>query len=178
MFSIHTVLEQGWVKDDRIFVFGSTIPLKTFIIHHNISISLQMRLELNSKDASYFIFESFALWRYYVCVCEWILVQVLGGNLLPEAVTWLFASVLKGLQMHGQHEGCNVALTQLALLIYEALVRHFSSAIIACMFLSMGSTFVHILMLHHCKKYTFLPMLLLAQWHTDSSPVSGNNFHQ
>ncbi|XDV50889.1 hypothetical protein PO909_019878 [Leuciscus waleckii] len=54
-------------------------------------------------------------------LCWTLLKQVLGGNLLPEAVTWLYASVLKGLQMHGQHEGCNAALTQLALLIYEAL---------------------------------------------------------
>ncbi|XP_056117862.1 exportin-5-like [Rhinichthys klamathensis goyatoka] len=54
-------------------------------------------------------------------LCWTLLKQVLGGNLLPEAVTWLFASVLKGLQMHGQHEGCNAALTHLALLIYEAL---------------------------------------------------------
>lgn len=54
-------------------------------------------------------------------LCWTLLKQVQGGNLLPEAVTWLFASVLKGLQMHGQHEGCNVALTQLALLIYESL---------------------------------------------------------
>lgn len=48
--------------------------------------------------------------------------QVVGASLLPEAVTWFYASVLKGLQMHGQHEGCGAALTQLAFLIYEALV--------------------------------------------------------
>ncbi|XP_073691324.1 exportin-5 [Garra rufa] len=53
--------------------------------------------------------------------CWTLLKQVLGCNLLPEAVTWLYTSVLKGLQMHGQHEGCNAALTQLALLIYESL---------------------------------------------------------
>ncbi|CAB1338502.1 unnamed protein product [Coregonus sp. 'balchen'] len=47
--------------------------------------------------------------------------EVVGGNLLPEAVTWFYASVLKGLQMHGQHEVCNSALTQLALVIYENL---------------------------------------------------------
>ncbi|ROJ36067.1 Exportin-5 [Anabarilius grahami] len=47
--------------------------------------------------------------------------EVLGGNLLPEAVTWIYTSVLKGLQMHGQHEGCSTALTQLAFLIYESL---------------------------------------------------------
>uniref|UniRef100_A0A671M5D9 Exportin-5 C-terminal domain-containing protein n=1 Tax=Sinocyclocheilus anshuiensis TaxID=1608454 RepID=A0A671M5D9_9TELE len=53
-------------------------------------------------------------------VLYWTLLkQVLGCNLLLEAVMWLYTSVLKGLQMHGQHEGCNVALTQLALLIYE-----------------------------------------------------------
>ncbi|XP_067277534.1 exportin-5 [Pseudorasbora parva] len=54
-------------------------------------------------------------------LCWTLLKQVLGGNLLPEAVTWLYTSVLKGLQMHGQHEGCNASLTQLALLIYESL---------------------------------------------------------
>ncbi|KAL7841850.1 hypothetical protein SRHO_G00255410 [Serrasalmus rhombeus] len=54
-------------------------------------------------------------------VCWALLRQVVGGNLLPEAVTWLFASVLKALQMHGQHDGCNAALTQLALFIYDAL---------------------------------------------------------
>ncbi|KAI2657488.1 Exportin-5 [Labeo rohita] len=54
-------------------------------------------------------------------LCWTLLKQVLGCNLLPEAVTWLYSSVLKGLQMHGQHEGCNAALTQLALLIYESL---------------------------------------------------------
>uniref|UniRef100_A0AAR2JCZ8 Importin N-terminal domain-containing protein n=1 Tax=Pygocentrus nattereri TaxID=42514 RepID=A0AAR2JCZ8_PYGNA len=54
-------------------------------------------------------------------VCWALLRQVAGGNLLPEAVTWLFASVLKALQMHGQHDGCNAALTQLALFIYDAL---------------------------------------------------------
>lgn len=48
--------------------------------------------------------------------------QVVGGNLLPEAVTWLYVSVLKALQMHGQHDGCSAALFQLALLLYDALV--------------------------------------------------------
>ncbi|KAF7649133.1 hypothetical protein LDENG_00146450 [Lucifuga dentata] len=54
-------------------------------------------------------------------VCWTLLRQVVGGNLLPEAVTWFFASVLRGLQMHGQHEVCSTALTQLAMLIYENL---------------------------------------------------------
>uniref|UniRef100_A0A672NRN8 Exportin-5 n=1 Tax=Sinocyclocheilus grahami TaxID=75366 RepID=A0A672NRN8_SINGR len=54
-------------------------------------------------------------------LCWTLLKQVLGCNLLPDAVTWLYTSVLKGLQMHGQHEGCNAALTQLALFIYESL---------------------------------------------------------
>ncbi|XP_048061810.1 exportin-5-like isoform X2 [Megalobrama amblycephala] len=54
-------------------------------------------------------------------LCWTLLKQVLGGNLLPEAVTWIYTSVLKGLQMHGQHEGCSAALTQLAFLIYESL---------------------------------------------------------
>ncbi|KAI4875180.1 hypothetical protein NFI96_008594 [Prochilodus magdalenae] len=55
-------------------------------------------------------------------VCWGLLRQVVGGSLLPEAVTWVYVSVLKALQMHGQHDGCNAALTQLALLIYDALV--------------------------------------------------------
>ncbi|KAL2083565.1 hypothetical protein ACEWY4_021338 [Coilia grayii] len=54
-------------------------------------------------------------------VCWTLLRQVSGGNLLPEAVTWVYMSVLKGLQIHGQHEGSNATLTQLALLIYENL---------------------------------------------------------
>ncbi|KAM4607212.1 exportin-5 [Polymixia lowei] len=54
-------------------------------------------------------------------VCWSLLRQVVGGNLLPEAVTWFYTSVLRGLQMHGQHEVCNSALTQLAMAIYENL---------------------------------------------------------
>ena len=58
---------------------------------------------------------------YYkiVCVC----VQVVGGNLLPDAATWFLISTLKGLQLHGQHEVCCATLTLLAMLIYENLVR-------------------------------------------------------
>lgn len=51
-----------------------------------------------------------------------IYLQVVGANLLPDAVTWLYTRVLSGLHMHGQYDGCNAALTQLALLIYDALV--------------------------------------------------------
>ncbi|XP_070772253.1 exportin-5 [Enoplosus armatus] len=54
-------------------------------------------------------------------VCWTLLRQVVGGNLLPEAVTWFYTSVLRGLQVHGQHEVCNSTLTQLAMLIYENL---------------------------------------------------------
>ncbi|XP_073729012.1 exportin-5 isoform X2 [Misgurnus anguillicaudatus] len=54
-------------------------------------------------------------------LCWTLLRQVVDGNLQADAVKWLYSSVLKGLQMHGQHEGCNAALTQLALLIYETL---------------------------------------------------------
>lgn len=48
--------------------------------------------------------------------------QVLSGTLLAEAVTWLFTSVLKGLQTHGQHDGCMASLVHLAFQTYEALV--------------------------------------------------------
>ncbi|KAJ8361493.1 hypothetical protein SKAU_G00180180 [Synaphobranchus kaupii] len=59
-------------------------------------------------------------------VCWALLRQVIGGNLLPEAVTWFYTSVLKGLQMHGQHEGCSAALMQLAFSIYETLRPRYS----------------------------------------------------
>lgn len=47
---------------------------------------------------------------------------MLSGTLLADAVTWLFTSVLKGLQTHGQHDGCMASLVHLAFQIYEALV--------------------------------------------------------
>ena len=47
---------------------------------------------------------------------------MLSGTLLSDAVTWLFSSVLKGLQTHGQHDGCMASLVHLAFQIYEALV--------------------------------------------------------
>uniref|UniRef100_A0A8D2J1T0 Exportin-5 n=1 Tax=Varanus komodoensis TaxID=61221 RepID=A0A8D2J1T0_VARKO len=40
---------------------------------------------------------------------------------LPQTVTWFFTSVLTGLQVHGQHDGCMAALVHLAFQIYEAL---------------------------------------------------------
>ncbi|XP_034040717.1 exportin-5 isoform X2 [Thalassophryne amazonica] len=54
-------------------------------------------------------------------VCWTLLRQVVDGNLLPEAVTWFYTSVLRGLQVHGQHEICNVTLSQLAMLVYDNL---------------------------------------------------------
>ncbi|KAM9726861.1 exportin-5 [Menidia menidia] len=59
-------------------------------------------------------------------VCWTLLRQVVGGNLLPEAVTWFYTSVLRGLQVHGQHEVCNSTLSQLAMLIYENLRPRYS----------------------------------------------------
>uniref|UniRef100_A0AAQ6ADM2 Importin N-terminal domain-containing protein n=1 Tax=Amphiprion ocellaris TaxID=80972 RepID=A0AAQ6ADM2_AMPOC len=53
-------------------------------------------------------------------VC-WTLLRPVSGNLLPEAVSWFYTSVLRGLQVHGQHEVCNSTLCQLAMLIYENL---------------------------------------------------------
>ncbi|KAG2467195.1 XPO5 protein, partial [Polypterus senegalus] len=51
---------------------------------------------------------------------------VIGGNLLGDAVSWFFISILRGLHVHGQHEGCSVALTQLAFVVYEALRPRYS----------------------------------------------------
>lgn len=52
-----------------------------------------------------------------------LLFQVVRGNLLPEAVTWFFTSVLKALQVHGEHQVCHNTLTNLAMLVYDNLVR-------------------------------------------------------
>ncbi|GCB79671.1 hypothetical protein scyTo_0019586, partial [Scyliorhinus torazame] len=46
---------------------------------------------------------------------------VLSATLHSDAASWFFMSVLRGLQMHGQHEGCLAALVHLAFMIYEAL---------------------------------------------------------
>uniref|UniRef100_A0A3P9PXZ7 Exportin-5 n=1 Tax=Poecilia reticulata TaxID=8081 RepID=A0A3P9PXZ7_POERE len=54
-------------------------------------------------------------------VCWNLLRPVVAGNLLPEAVTWFYTSVLRALQVHGQHEACNTPLCNLAMLIYENL---------------------------------------------------------
>ncbi|XP_054833227.1 exportin-5 isoform X1 [Eublepharis macularius] len=54
-------------------------------------------------------------------LCWPLLKQVISGTLIPDAVIWFFTSVLKGLQMHGQHDGCMAALVHLAFQIYEAL---------------------------------------------------------
>ncbi|XP_026551333.1 exportin-5 isoform X2 [Pseudonaja textilis] len=55
-------------------------------------------------------------------LCWPLLKQVLTKNMMiPEAVIWFFTSVLKGLQVHGQHNGCMAALVHLAFQIYEAL---------------------------------------------------------
>ncbi|KAJ7340919.1 hypothetical protein JRQ81_004206 [Phrynocephalus forsythii] len=55
-------------------------------------------------------------------LCWPLLKQVLTRNsMIAEAVTWFFTSVLKGLQVHGQHDGCMAALVHLAFQIYEAL---------------------------------------------------------
>lgn len=58
-------------------------------------------------------------WPYTLAVLS---PQVLSGTLLADAVTWLFTCVLKGLQTHGQHDGCMASLVHLAFQVYEALV--------------------------------------------------------
>ncbi|XP_042308146.1 exportin-5 isoform X2 [Sceloporus undulatus] len=55
-------------------------------------------------------------------LCWPLLKQGLTRNLMnPDAVIWFFTSVLKGLQVHGQHDGCMAALVHLAFQVYEAL---------------------------------------------------------
>ncbi|XP_078085741.1 exportin-5 isoform X1 [Mustelus asterias] len=54
-------------------------------------------------------------------LCWPLIKQVLSATLHSDAASWFFMSVLRGLQMHGQHEGCLAALVHLAFMIYEAL---------------------------------------------------------
>uniref|UniRef100_A0A669F213 Exportin-5 n=1 Tax=Oreochromis niloticus TaxID=8128 RepID=A0A669F213_ORENI len=89
---------------------------KCLLKHENLYMSL-LTLSFTSlswKDAT-------NCHRTASLVCWTLLRQVVGGNLLTEAVTWFFTSVLRGLQVHGQHEVCSSTLSQLAMLIYENL---------------------------------------------------------
>uniref|UniRef100_A0A7N8XXI0 Exportin 5 n=1 Tax=Mastacembelus armatus TaxID=205130 RepID=A0A7N8XXI0_9TELE len=97
---------------------------------HLITFRGKHRLKLNSNIYMSLLTLSFTSlsWkdtancqRTATMVCWTLLQQVAGRNLLPEAVTWFYTSVLRGLQVHGQHEGCNSALTQLAMHVYENL---------------------------------------------------------
>ncbi|XP_040286763.1 exportin-5 [Bufo bufo] len=54
-------------------------------------------------------------------LCWPLLKQVLSTSLPSEAVICFFTNVLRGLQIHGQHEACNLALATLAFQIYSTL---------------------------------------------------------
>ncbi|XP_075060596.1 exportin-5 [Mixophyes fleayi] len=54
-------------------------------------------------------------------LCWPLLKQVISDSLRSEAAVCFFTNVLGGLQIHGQHEGCNSFLVNLAFQIYEAL---------------------------------------------------------
>ncbi|XP_077585073.1 exportin-5 [Stigmatopora nigra] len=87
---------------------------KTLVKHENIYMTLLSLTftSLSWKDGAY-------CHRTASMICWTILRPAVGLNLLPEAVSWIFVSVLKGLQMHGQHEVCNSSLSLLAMQIYD-----------------------------------------------------------
>ncbi|KAG7513164.1 exportin-5 [Solea senegalensis] len=89
---------------------------KCLMKHENICMSL-----LTLSFASLSWKDTTNCHRTASMVCWTLLRQVTTGNLLPEAVTWFYTSVLRGLQIHGQHEVCNTTLSQLAMTIYENL---------------------------------------------------------
>ncbi|CAH2256592.1 exportin-5 isoform X3 [Pelobates cultripes] len=60
-----------------------------------------------------------------VLLCWPLLTQVISSSLPSDAAVCFFTNVLRGLQMHGQHEGCLSALVHLAFQIYEALRPHY-----------------------------------------------------
>lgn len=56
------------------------------------------------------------------CRLSWLIIQQLATrNLLPEAVTHLYTSILRGLQMHGEHDTCRAELILRAMQHYELL---------------------------------------------------------
>ncbi|KAM4041690.1 exportin-5 [Anomaloglossus baeobatrachus] len=54
-------------------------------------------------------------------LCWPLLQQVVSSSLPSEAAICFFSNVLRGLQIHGQHESCNAALVNLAFQIYNYL---------------------------------------------------------
>ncbi|CAJ0943646.1 unnamed protein product [Ranitomeya imitator] len=54
-------------------------------------------------------------------LCWPLLKQVVSSSLSSEAAICFFSNVLRGLQIHGQHESCNAALVNLAFQIYSSL---------------------------------------------------------
>ncbi|XP_028325256.1 exportin-5 [Gouania willdenowi] len=89
---------------------------KCFMKHEDIYMAL-LTLSFNSLSWK----DTVNCHRTASTVCWTLLRQVVEGNLILEAVTWLYTSVLRGLQVHGQHEVCNMTLCQLAMHIYESL---------------------------------------------------------
>ncbi|XP_061796569.1 exportin-5 [Nerophis lumbriciformis] len=89
---------------------------KTLMKDENIYMSLLSFsfTSLSWKDATY-------CHRTASIICWTLLRQVIGRNILPEAVSWFYVSVLKALQVHGQHEVCSASLSQLAMHIYDNL---------------------------------------------------------
>nr|XP_054758894.1 exportin-5-like [Lytechinus pictus] len=56
------------------------------------------------------------------CRLSWLIVQELATRpLIPEAVTHLYTSILKGLQVHGEHDTCRAELIYRAMNHYELL---------------------------------------------------------
>ncbi|XP_030854672.1 exportin-5 isoform X2 [Strongylocentrotus purpuratus] len=60
------------------------------------------------------------------CRLSWLIVQELATRpLLPEAVTHLYTSILRGLQIHGEHDTCRAELVYRAMNHYELLREKF-----------------------------------------------------
>uniref|UniRef100_A0A8C5MZE0 Exportin 5 n=1 Tax=Leptobrachium leishanense TaxID=445787 RepID=A0A8C5MZE0_9ANUR len=58
-------------------------------------------------------------------LCWPLLKQVVSSSFPPDAAVCVFSNVLRGLQTHGQHDGCLAALLHLAFQTYEALRPQF-----------------------------------------------------
>ncbi|KAJ1148542.1 hypothetical protein NDU88_001371 [Pleurodeles waltl] len=70
--------------------------------------------------------DTIACQRTTTQLCWPLLRQAISaGTMMSDAATWFFTIVLKGLQVHGQHDVCMAALVNLAFQIYENLRPHF-----------------------------------------------------
>ncbi|XP_069464930.1 exportin-5-like [Ambystoma mexicanum] len=69
--------------------------------------------------------DTIACQRTTTQLCWPLLKQMIAGTMMADAATWFLTIVLRGLQVHGQHDVCMAALVNLAFQIYDTLRPRF-----------------------------------------------------